>query len=78
MQNELTASQLELYRRCFVKVVETLLKVVIVSSNISIIKLHTNPKTSCERHSGMNGLDETKAKQIYEPRNPKRNNSKYG
>ena len=50
----------------------------IVSRNISIIKLHTNPKTSCERHSGMNGLDETKAKQIYEPRNPKRNNSKYG
>ena len=50
----------------------------IVSSNISTIKLHTNPKTSCERHCAVNGLDKTKAKQIYEPGNPKRNNSKYG
>ena len=79
MQNESTASQMKLNRRCLVKIVDTLqflarqgLALRGDNSEWRWFKLYTKPKTSCERHSDINGLDETKAKQIYEPRYSKK------
>ena len=76
MQNESTASQMKLNRRCLVKIVETLqflarqgLALRGDNSGWRWFKLYTKPKTSCERHSAINGLDEAKAKQIYNIQN---------
>ena len=84
IRNESAANQIELNHRCLVKIVETLQ--FLARQGLALrgdnsdddSNLIQNPKTSCERHPAINGLDETKVKQIYEPRYSKRNNSNYG
>ena len=60
MQIKSSARQMELNRRSLVKIVETLVQGIALRGDNSDDDL-----TSCERHSAINGLDETKAEQIY-------------